>query len=71
MLGTGLDEILLRHHAIAYNETLFITGGEYKINSVWFDNMSQFVYPDGTITDGPTLPQGRRDHCSVKLHDDR
>ena len=59
--------IFLRHHAIAYNGALFITGGWTGADHM----VTKFVNPDGTITDGPTLPQGRRDHCSVKLHDDR
>ena len=30
---------------------------------------TEYIYPNGTVAEGPTMPFGRQYHCSVTLHD--
>ena len=54
------------HASTVVNNALFITGG--------FDGSSrlattEYIYANGTVQSGPNLPEARRGHCSVTLHD--
>ena len=54
------------------NGALWVTGG-YKagqgINS--YLKTTEFIFPNGTTSDGPDLPEARWRHCMVTLHDTR
>ena len=47
------------------NSVLWITGGT---NLVAPYKSTEYVYPDGTVTYGPDLPEPMDEHCSVHLN---
>ena len=49
-------------------ETMWVTGG-YQAGIHL--KTTEFIHPNGTVTSGPTLPDGRSTHCLVNLHDGR
>ena len=49
------------HAATVIQDTLFISGGV----------STEFIHANGSVTNGPYLPESRYDHCMVTLHDSK
>ena len=56
--------------SVALDGALWVAGG-YTSNGGSEDDSTEFVYLNGTVLPGPTLPSARDDHCMVTLHDGR
>ena len=54
------------HAATVINDSLFISGGHDGRSTL---ASTEFIHADGSVTSGPNLPEARRGHCSVTLHD--
>jgi len=52
------------------NGALWVSGGRDTPNGDEFAS-SEYIYPNGTVTEGPTMPSGRSNHCTITLHDNR
>ena len=46
---------------------LWVTGGESGSDL----DSTELIHPNGTVTNGPSLPAGRQGHCMVNLPDGR
>ena len=49
------------------NGALLVSGG---FNEDYLAS-SEYIYPNGTVSAGPTMPTGRYSHCTITLHDGR
>lgn len=59
-----------RHLSSAVTDgALWVTGGQTDGNSNL--KSTEYIFSDGTVTNGPNLPTGRYGHCMVTLHDDK
>ena len=67
-LHLNLNSKRNHHGYTVLKDTLFSTGG-------WDDSTtlasSDYVYANGTVENGPNLPEARQGHCMVTLHDDK
>ena len=60
------------HAATVIHDTLFISGGRGG-NSTHYSTLAstEFIHANGSVTSGPNLPEAKRDHCMVTLHDSK
>jgi len=54
------------HASTVVKNALFITGGWDGSSDL---STTEYIYANGTVQSGPNLPEARRGHCSVTLHD--
>ena len=61
-----------QHAATVIHDTLFISGGNSG-NSTHYSTLAstEFIHANGSVTSGPNLPEARRGHCMVTLHDSK
>ena len=62
--------------SVALKGALWVTGGNTKMDEKGsharsHDKSTEFVYLNGSVSQGPDLPTARDDHCMVTLPDDR
>ena len=55
--------------AAVVNGALWVTGGYNTADS--YLASSEFIFPNGTTSDGPDIPEDRIKHCMVTMHDGR
>ena len=63
--NNGLITARYNHGAsVVNNKTIWITGGENDDD--WRRlSSTELIHPDGTVTSGPNLPEGRGEHCQA------
>ena len=49
------------------NGAFWVTGGQDGVDLA----STELIHPDGTVTNGPSLPAARQGHCMVNLPDGR
>ena len=59
-----------RASSVSLSNSLFVTGGTtLNDNAKYFVNTTNLVFANGTIKDGPNMPERLAWHCMAKMYD--
>ena len=62
-----ISNMVYHASSISLNNALFVTGG-YEPISKGMVNTTSLVFTNGTIKNGPNMPEGLRQHCMASMY---